>query len=91
VSLDTKAAGRAINLILWRDWDPISAGVPEDEYSGFVWPVFRLIVAGAGRDLVGLYLRTQAEELGCAGDETRLSAALDKLMALDIVETEMDS
>ena len=26
---------RKVDLILWRDWDPIGAGVPKDEYSSY--------------------------------------------------------
>ncbi len=88
MSPNEKENWKAINTILWKDWDPIGAGVPKDEYSDFVWPVYRLLAAGAGRDIVGLYLRTSAaDKLGIADhDEARLNTALDKLMALKIAD-----
>ncbi len=88
MSPNEKANWKAINTILWKDWDPIGAGAPEDEYSDFVWPVYRLLAAGAGRDMVALYLRAAArDKLGVdAVDEPRVNVMLDKLMALKITE-----
>ncbi|MGD9980017.1 MAG: hypothetical protein AB7H66_11620 [Hyphomonadaceae bacterium] len=54
---DTKAETRAINAILWKDWDPIGCGVPEDEYESYVWPVYKLLIDGAPREDVVAYLR----------------------------------
>lgn len=80
---DTKAETRAINTILWRDWDPIGCGVPEDEYESYVWPVYRLLIDGKPRADVEAYLRaTAAETIGVTAQEDRLQTALDKLMAL---------
>lgn len=80
---DTKAEARAINTILWRDWDPIGCGVPEDEYESCVGPVYRLLIDGAPRERVAAYLReTAAEAIGLGVPEERLNRVVDKLMAL---------
>ena len=49
MSRDAKAETRAINTILWQDWDPIGCGVPEDEYESYVWPVYKLLIARRGK------------------------------------------
>ena len=59
---DTKVETRAINTILWRDWDPIGCGVPEDEYESYVWPVYRLLIEGKPREEIEAYLRWAADE-----------------------------
>jgi hypothetical protein len=85
VSRDTKAETRAINTILWRDWDPIGCGVPEDEYESYVWPVYKLLIDGAPREAVAEYLRRTADEtIGVPSPENRLQQAVDKLVALNI-------
>ena len=90
MSPDEKANWKAINTILWKDWDPIGAGGPEDECSDFIWPLYRLLATGARRDMVGLYLRTAAQDkLGVTAlDEAGMNRAIDKLMALKITETD---
>ena len=77
---------RAINTILWKDWDPIGCHVPEDEYEDYVWPVYRLLMEGASRERVGDYLRhTATVTIGMpAVDEAALAVTLDKLMALGL-------
>jgi hypothetical protein len=85
MSRDTKAETRAINTILWRDWDPIGGGVPEDEYESFVWPVYKLLIDGAPREDVVAYLRWAADEhITASVPEIRLQAAVDKLLALGV-------
>jgi hypothetical protein len=85
MSRDTKAETRAINTILWRDWDPIGCGVPEDEYESYVWPVYKLLIDGAPREAVAEYLRvTAAEVITVSVPEDRLEAVVAKLMALGV-------
>lgn len=82
---DTKAETRVINAILWRDWDPIGCGVPEDEYESYVWPVYKLLIDGADRESVAEHLRLVAcENVGLSVPEKRLSLVVDKLMALNL-------
>ena len=86
---DTKAEAHAINLILWKDWDPIGCGVPEDEYESYVWPLYRLLIDGKDRVAIAEYLRWVAEtKIEIPVPEHRLSLTLDKLMALRLAETE---
>lgn len=85
MSRDTKAETRAINTILWRDWDPIGCGVPEDEYESYVWPVYKLLIDGAPRQDVVAYLRWAADEnMTCPVPENRLQAVVDRLLALGV-------
>lgn len=89
MSRDTKAETRAINAILWKDWDPIGSGVPEDEYESYVWPVYKLLIDGAPRDKVAAYLRWAADEnITVSVPEKRLEAVHDELMALKLAKTE---
>lgn len=74
---------RTVREILWRDWDPIGCGVPEDEYDDYVPPVVAMLTQGKGRDDVGEYLRTTAAEtIACPVSEEKLARVLDKLFAL---------
>jgi len=89
MSRDTKAETRAINTILWQDWDPIGCGVPEDEYWSYVWPVYTLLIDGAPREDVADYLRWVADEhITCPVPENRLQAVVDKLLALGVKQSE---
>ena len=82
---DTKAETRAINAILWRDWDPIGCGVPEDEYESYVWPVYKLLIDGAPREAIAGYLREIADRaITVTVPENRLQLVVDKLMALGV-------
>lgn len=81
---DTKAETRAINTILWKDWDPIGCGVPEDEYESYVWPVYKLLIDGAPREKVADYLRMIADEhITVSVPTERLERVVDKLVALN--------
>lgn len=85
MSRDTKAETRAINTILWRDWDPIGCGVPEDEYESYVWPVYKLLIDGAPREAIADYLRETADQvITVSVPENRLQAVVDKLLALGV-------
>jgi len=89
VTRDTKAEAKAINTILWKDWDPIGCGVPEDEYEGYVWPVYKLLIEGARREDVANYLRWAADShITIPVSEEKLSRVLDQLAALKLAKTE---
>jgi len=81
---DAKAEARAINTILWRDWDPIGCGVPEDEYESYVWPLYKLLIECGSRAEIETYLRETAEGMGVKSPENRLGPVVDKLLALNI-------
>ncbi len=86
---DTKAEARAINAILWRDWDPIGCGVPEDEYESYVWPVYKLLIEGKPRAEIEAYLRWAADEnITVSVPEERLRGVVDKLLELRLAKTE---
>lgn len=88
MSRDTEAETRAINTILWQDWDPIGCGVPEDEYESYVWPVYQLLIDGAPRESIAEYLRETADEvITVSVPENRLQLVVDKLMALGVKTT----
>lgn len=85
MSRDTKAETRAINTILWKDWDPIGCGVPEDEYESYAWPLYKLLIDAAPRAEVEGYLRRTADEtITCGVPEERLRLVVDKLLTLNI-------
>lgn len=85
---DTKAESRAINTILWEDWDPIG-GVPEDEYESCVWPIYKLLIDGAPGEEIAEELRYIADTyITISVPEERLQTVVDKLMALRLAKTE---
>ena len=85
---DTKAETRAINMILWKDWDPIGCGVPDDEYRSYVWPTYKLLIDGASRADVAAYLRWVADEyITMPVPEERLNQVVDKLLALGLAQS----
>jgi hypothetical protein len=84
---DAKAEARAINTVLWRDWDPIGCGVPEDEYESHVWPLYKLLMAGASRAAVADYLREVGDaQIGLAVGDDKLAKVVDKLLALKLAD-----
>jgi hypothetical protein len=51
LSPDNKVLYKAIDEILWNDWDPISMKIhegPRDEYESYVPVIFNLKIRGAG-------------------------------------------
>ncbi len=74
---------RTVRAILWRDWDPIGCGVPEDEYDDYVPSVVAMLTQGKGRDDDTDYLRvTAVETIACPVSEEKLLHVVDKLFAL---------
>jgi hypothetical protein len=89
VNRDTKAETKAINTILWQDWDPIGCGVPEDEYESYVWPIYKLLIDGAPPEEVAEELRYIADTyITLSVPEPRLQTVVDKLIALRLAKTE---
>lgn len=72
----------AINAVLWRDWDPIGCGVPEDEYASYAPEVARLLTEGAAAGEIAAYLGETARAMSCAVPETKLADVVAKLLAL---------
>lgn len=71
-----------VQAILHRDWDPIGAGVPRDEYDSYAWPVLKLLMAKAPRADVEHYLRDAAAGMMCAVPDARLKLTVDQLMTV---------
>lgn len=85
MSRDAKTEARAINAILWRDWDPTGCGAPSDEYDSYVWPVYKLLIDGAPRKAIADYLRSVADDdTAVSVPENRLQFVVDRLMALGV-------
>jgi hypothetical protein len=53
---------RELNLLLWGAWDPIGAGVPLDEYAGYVPRIASLLGSRASRDAIANELERIARE-----------------------------
>ncbi len=83
---DKAMAGfEAVRAILWRDWDPIGCGVPEDEYDAYVWPTLSLLQRGAPAHEIVAYLgETAAHTIGCPVPGKKTDMVVAKLMALDL-------
>ena len=80
-----KAGFDQVRVILHTDWDPIGSGVPLDEYDSYAWPILALLQRKAERMEVEAHLRWAADTaMSSPVPDTRLSAVLDKLMALDL-------
>ncbi|MEZ5995527.1 MAG: hypothetical protein R3C25_07205 [Hyphomonadaceae bacterium] len=85
MSRDATTALRAINRILWRDWNPIGFSVPEDEYQSYAPGVLRLLRAGADHYNLVVHLRRVAEEsMASPISEERAALVADRLLALGL-------
>lgn len=74
---------RQVQAILHQDWDPIGAGVPQDEYDSYAWSVLELLQNQTPRREIEIYLRWAANEaMQSPVPEDRLSAVMDRLMQL---------
>lgn len=83
VRRQTRVLLRAVNTVLWRDWDPIGCGVPEDEYESYAPEVVRLLTEGAPAGEIAAYLReTAAGMMSTSVPEWQLADVVAKLMAL---------
>lgn len=83
VRRQTRVLLRAVNTVLWRDWDPIGCGVPEDEYESYAPEVVRLLTEGALAGEIAAYLReTAAGMMSTSVPERQLADVVAKLMAL---------
>lgn len=83
VRRQTRVLLRAVNTVLWRDWDPIGCGVPEDEYESYAPEVVRLLTEGAPAGEIAAYLReTAAGMMSTSVPERQLADVVAKLMAL---------
>ena len=78
---------RQIGRVLLREWDPIGVRdepAAEDEYEGYVYGAFRLLLDGAGEDAIARYLLAiERERMGMDGTpDGHRRAAARALLAL---------
>ena len=78
--------GEAVRQVLLHVWDPIGVrGVPQaqDEYDGYVGPVLRAVVDGAGVDEVRVLLdRLAVRDMGLAAGSGDPVGAAELLVGL---------
>ena len=62
---DWKADVDAIRLILMAEWDPISCGVPDDEYDGYIPAIYNLIQSRVSmEELAALLQEFETQHMG---------------------------
>ena len=72
-----------VRAILSNDWDPITCGVPEDEYDGYVWPLIGKIAGSDSADQIADYLDWASNEhMQCPQPRDRNFLIALKLTAL---------
>ena len=76
----------SVRQILWRDWNPIAPGVPEDEYDAYVGPVLGLLEKGSEIQEIADYLCwVESERMGLSQtDKSRLVSVAKKLKEIDV-------
>ena len=82
---ENKALDKAIDEILWNDWDPIGVnGVgPRDEYQGYTNNIFSLKINGANREAIAQKLyEIETITIGLSGDWSRCITVAEKLVGL---------
>lgn len=80
-----KRAIKRINAILWKDWDPIGAGVPEDEYESYAPPILRLLLDGARKAAISEYLFDTADAtINCPITRQHADHVAQALLQVDI-------
>lgn len=80
-----KRALQRINTVLWEDWDPIGAGVPEDEYESYAPPILRLLLDGADKTAISNYLfATAANTIACPITREHADHVAQMLLDLDL-------
>lgn len=73
-----------------EDWNPVgAAGLPQDEYDSYVWPILGLLRASPDREALLARLRQiELDFFGRAVSEAYLAPVVDKLMALGLSKHE---
>lgn len=80
-----RRALKRINTILAQDWDPIGAGVPEDEYESYAPPILRLLLDNAGKAALSDYLfDTAADTIACPITRAHADHVAQTLLNIDL-------
>jgi hypothetical protein len=73
-----------LKTLLWKEWDPIGCGVPEDEYDSFALPIWSMIKRSATVEQVEAYLVwAETEHIGvsASGRAPAVARKIIELMA----------
>jgi len=74
---------KPVRDVLFRDWDPIGCGVPEDEYDSYIPGIIRLLLQGADSQEISDHLYTlETVSMGLRGDRERNARVAAKLLSL---------
>jgi hypothetical protein len=78
---------KQVDAILWTFWNPISCGVPEDEYTSYAPVVARMVLEDRPvEELAGHLSRIREEAMGLGPNEYADHAVAVRLKALIIIE-----
>ena len=75
---------RAIDEILWRDWDPIGVfGIvgARDEYQGYLPEIFRLALAGDREKIADYLFWAAADRMGLTTERQQHLTTADRILA----------
>ena len=71
-----------IKRLLWKEWDPIGCGVPEDEYDSYAFRVFVMLNEGKDQNEIADYLRwVETDHMGLDGSGREVDIA-PKIVAI---------
>ena len=74
---------KAIDEILWEDWDPIGISdttVARDEYQGYVPRVYKLSLENKAEELTQYLLYVEQERMGLKGNKEKCRKTVDLIM-----------
>jgi hypothetical protein len=74
---------KAINVVLWTDWDPIGCGVPEDEYDSYVPRILGMLIGKVDKHRLAQHLHTlETVDMGLSGNMERNMRIAERLLEL---------
>ena len=77
---------KAIDEILWNDWDPIGINQLDwsrDEYQGYLYKVFELKIEKADLEIIAEFLhKAETERMGLPGNIANCRRVAEKIIAL---------
>jgi hypothetical protein len=76
---------KAIDEILWKDWDPIGVNDMEDlrnEYQGYTPHIFKLVIEGADKIKIAKHLyQIETVNMGMNGDKIHCDKIAEKILS----------
>ncbi|MGE5607938.1 MAG: hypothetical protein ACM359_01680 [Bacillota bacterium] len=74
---------KLVRDVLFKDWNPIGCGVPEDEYDSYIPGITRLLLQGADSQQISDHLYTlETVNIGLRGNRKRNACVAAKLLSL---------